>query len=920
MIDRRLIRRAAAAAFCAGLAAGPLALPATAQVTNNPWLHLFEMEWDDVERRAPDIFMAGYGGLWLPPPSKASFQSVGYDPFDRFDLGKPPLLDFSSDRARTAYGTEATFGAMVDELHRANMLVYIDAVLNHNSGRTTSDAFLADGGYPGMWIPRENPPRDKLPTDDWGDFNNGVASGYLQSENPGGPRYNQFDGDLVALVDIDHDRSNVFIRHPVAAGNPLNIPAGTFRNLPDPENARFYPDRSQPGFTYTNPGTSRTPGSFQVTRYPFNTAHPENGDAVAEDAAGLLARWAQWMIEVQHVDGFRLDAHKHVRWDFWDAVYDTALFQARTDPWGNKVTPFSFGENTTNNSDIIANYVRKDGFGNRDALDLTGSGRLRDLLNSGGFGVWRNVEAGGSGPLDNADDGFVNGTLGVNHVFSHDNGSTGNGSSGPPVPTARQRGYAVNAWMLMRPGKALIYHNARGVQRSSGFFPREGIPNALGFEITNASPSDIIVKMNMARNQVGYGLYYPLSVGDDVYVYERALNNRANCLVACNDRFDTGVDNVTVTTRYPAGTRLHELTGNAASSVVDPTNAVPDVLTVGAGGQVTITVPRNTTGSNEHGRGYVIYAEALPEGTLSLPGQTSTIAADGNNVFVPFRRITPIPVVANDTFVIRLATTQADPLDPAVDDDALFRIDQGTQDFNGNGIIDISPSTSIIGGYERFISRHEPLSQGGDGTGTGIYEQVIEPDLLDEGMHYISVIAFRQRPSDTSPIFREFRTPVYIDRFPPEVSLAEAGQMLTDPSPEFRVLLGDRTTRFVHVLVDPRTDVDPVGLTSDNNLARPWDRFEHRFEIAANLSHGYHDVVVVAYEESGNSAVLHEQVFIDRCPVDLLKDGVLNFGDVQAFLGAFGQNDPTADFAAPAGVYNFADVQAFLGAFAAGCP
>ena len=36
----------------------------------------------------------------------------------------------------------------------------IDTVLTHNSGRTTSDFFLAEGGWPGMWIPRENPPRD----------------------------------------------------------------------------------------------------------------------------------------------------------------------------------------------------------------------------------------------------------------------------------------------------------------------------------------------------------------------------------------------------------------------------------------------------------------------------------------------------------------------------------------------------------------------------------------------------------------------------------------------------------------------------------------------------------------------------------------------------------------------------------------
>ena len=46
--------------------------------------------------------------------------------------------------------------------------------------------------------------------------------------------------------------------------------------------------------------------------------------------------------------------------------------------------------------------------------------------------------------------------------------------------------------------------------------------------------------------------------------------------------------------------------------------------------------------------------------------------------------------------------------------------------------------------------------------------------------------------------------------------------------------------------------------------------------------------------------------------------GVLNFADVQAFLGAFGSQQSPADLAAPFGTYNFADVQAFLGLFGQG--
>ncbi len=55
------------------------------------------------------------------------------------------------------------------------------------------------------------------------------------------------------------------------------------------------------------------------------------------------------------------------------------------------------------------------------------------------------------------------------------------------------------------------------------------------------------------------------------------------------------------------------------------------------------------------------------------------------------------------------------------------------------------------------------------------------------------------------------------------------------------------------------------------------------------------------------------------CPADLTGDGVLNFFDVSAFLGAFAQGDLIADFTGD-GQFNFFDVSAFLQAFAAGCP
>ncbi len=48
--------------------------------------------------------------------------------------------------------------------------------------------------------------------------------------------------------------------------------------------------------------------------------------------------------------------------------------------------------------------------------------------------------------------------------------------------------------------------------------------------------------------------------------------------------------------------------------------------------------------------------------------------------------------------------------------------------------------------------------------------------------------------------------------------------------------------------------------------------------------------------------------------------GAVDFSDVVAFLGAFGEQSPLADLAAPFGTWDFNDVIEFLNAFGAGCP
>ncbi len=126
---------------------------------------------------------------------------------------------------------------------------------------------------------------------------------------------------LLGLIDIAHEKNHLFIRNPVKMGNPDNIPAGTEYNKPDPENARFYPDKDLGGLVLKDPVLGGT-----VTRYRFNLANPLAGDATPETALGLLMRNAQWMIEVIGADGFRVDAARHMPSEVMNH-FDQAVFR-----------------------------------------------------------------------------------------------------------------------------------------------------------------------------------------------------------------------------------------------------------------------------------------------------------------------------------------------------------------------------------------------------------------------------------------------------------------------------------------------------------------------------------------------------------------------------------------------------------------
>lgn len=847
--------RAGRAGIAAMVVAGALATCAQGEDISSPAiLQMFEARWDTIEDRMADIFEVGYGQMWLPPPARADTgnSSVGYDVFDRFDLGGP--------RNETLYGTEASLKSSIASAHNASVRIYTDFIPNHNGFRNGNTAsFAAQGGYPGFVLSTTG--------DSLGDFHDPSLS---YEQDP-------VNGSLFGLIDIAQEKNHQFIRQPVAAGDSNNLPAGSIYNKPDANNARFYADQDLGGVQLTDPAL----GGASFTRYNFNLDDPLAGDPVLENATGLLMRNMQYMIQTIGVDGFRVDAARHMpSWvmNYFDnAVFRTSL---RTNLDGSIRPIYMFSEVADGSSSNIQPYIRRDlpnklgistsdttVHGNRDALDFPLFWRMVDNLSSNGTqNNWHNIR---NASLDVNDDGLHNGSQGVTFVDSHDD-------QGGQRPYLYKVAYA---YTLMMPGNAVVYLNAKEFGEGRNF-PVDigGSSNSMSNDALGGYHGDDVSKLVEIRNTHGRGSFHERWVDDafnpngfsNIYIYER--DNSA--LVGLNSRLDSGYDQRNpVQTNFAPNTVLLELTGNAANPTVDPGGDIPEAIRVSAGGQVTMRVPRNSS----HGLGYVIYGLATPQGDLSignvsqvLTGATPTIATNGT------ARLADIDVITSDTFSVQLSTTpvtlpapmgEANPVrDPHADGDlAMIRIDDGL-DFNDHLGVDNVTLTSAAYGFENFTTQNSPgyVWSGGVnvGTGYGNYAQEIDTAQLSEGRHYVTVRAFRHRDAETGgdggpDVFTDFKRTIYVDRLPPEAAIISFEPYASNPSnPNNRDLIVrsvDETADNMHLLLDlpaNLSDAEILARVNGTNQMGYYDR--DKFIRGQSVNFGNHVATIVTYEPTGN--------------------------------------------------------------------
>jgi hypothetical protein len=586
--------------------------------------------------------------------------------------------------------------------------------------------------------------------------------------------------------------------------------------------------------------------------------------------------------------------------------FDNAVFRSnlRMNLDGTIQPVYMFSEVADGTSSNVQPYIRRDlpnklGIstsettvkGNRDALDFPLFWRMVDNLSSNGTqNNWHTIR---NSHLDSNDDGLKNGSQGVTFVDGHDDHAG-------QRPALYKVAYA---YTLMMPGNAIVYMNAKEFGEGRTFpYDIGGSSYSMSNDALGGYHGDDIAELVELRNTRGRGNFHERWLDDafnpngfsNVYVYER----ENNAIVALNSRNDsTALTRNGVQTGFAPSTAgnptiLVELTGNADDQAIDPVadpltqkGAIKKTLKVDSAGKINLTIPA----SGGHGKGYLIYGLASPEGTLSLTNVASTMAgATPTQATNGTARLASIDVITANTFTVQLNTTPVSLQDPdstnasvmvrdvhADGDHAMIRMDDNL-DINGVPGISNTSLTSAAYGFEDFTTTYSPgfVWSGGTniGTGFGTYAQTIDATQLSEGRHYITVRAFRHRSAGTGgdggpATFTDFKRTIYVDRLPPESAVVSFEPYASAPNyPNDRDLIVrsvDQTADNMHFLLDlPATLTDAQVIAEYNNPSSPYrkaqsDYYDRDKRIAGfgNINYGNHVATVITYEPTGNYSV-----------------------------------------------------------------
>jgi hypothetical protein len=703
-------------------------------------LQYFNTSWNEIALKMPELAEAGYDSLWLPPPTKGSGGlSVGYDLWDRFDLGSKDQRGSISTR----YGTEADLIRLIETAHRFGIRVYFDNVMNHNAFDVPGyDANTPIDIYPGL-VPEDFHLR--LTQEGfyrkWDNISNWNDVWQVQHRN---------FSDLIDLA-----------QEPGTTNQNFGLTEGStfpkIRFVRQPNNPEYY--CYKPDGTYVGFGPNNGITTAMLT-------DPANFNFYAEYVQDFLNRSARWIMDRTKADGLRLDAVKHVEYDFFGASFGSDKDYSDYGYLGQAQRQFAltrgFNDSKFNSSAQGTNVnLRETVFDTEkprhNAMMFgehlgqpppygdyfnTGMRLVDNPLQSSMNNVLGNPSTGLQGLDQEGSYGFGGDDSGISVMYaqSHDN----------DYASHRELQHAL---YLTRAGLGNIYtdgnHQAQTLSQSGGAFPRHANTNFLGQFGDGMIPNLLYI-----HNQFGRGYQMGRWSDNDLVAYER-IDKRENltmpdsdgvtALVLVNDNYANGIginnnfgsNRGALRTAFAPGAYLWQY---AAGNLPSGDTMTGFYITTGDGGNglsylpPTVVVPKggyyvfswrnpeeSDLWSQGGGKPITILQGGQPTGTLTYIRKDGP---DGDPNFNPYNVAGAVPGTYSYPYTIPKVTNVTDLTFIARADgsaeDILMELDGGI-DLNGNapannvdpvGKRDHPPglSTDVFLGYEQpfFVEREYP--------------------------------------------------------------------------------------------------------------------------------------------------------------------------------------------------------------------
>jgi len=218
--------------------------------------------WNYCTSQAEKLASKGITHIYLPPAYKSAYgkDEPGYAVYDLFDLGE---FD-QKETIRTKYGTKEDYLKCIEALHQNNIIVIADIVLNHKFGADEKESFMAL---------QVNP-------DDRNEFisQSQTIEAYTKFNFPARKgKYSNFEWNSTTFTGIDSEKDGETVIYSI-----INEYGNNWDDVIEEE--------------------------FGNYDFLMGADIEFRNESVREE----LKQWGKWYVETTGVDGFRIDAVKHM--------------------------------------------------------------------------------------------------------------------------------------------------------------------------------------------------------------------------------------------------------------------------------------------------------------------------------------------------------------------------------------------------------------------------------------------------------------------------------------------------------------------------------------------------------------------------------------------------------------------------------